>query len=54
MLENKNEKCYIGLKCKHCDPDICKYYKHSYSRVDDQDEKEKENERIPKDHEAGK
>ena len=45
MLED--EKCLIGSPCKHCDPEVCKYYKRSYSLViKGQDEKEKENERI--------
>jgi len=44
----KDNKCLIGSPCKHCDPSVCLFYKHSYSRDNDQDEKEnkKENERL--------
>ena len=39
MLED--EKCLIGSPCKHCDPEVCKYYKRSYNSEKNQDEKEK-------------
>jgi len=46
MLEDN--KCLIGSPCKYCDPLVCTFYKHSYSRDNDQDEKENKNERTAK------
>ena len=49
MLEDN--KCLIESPCKQCDPSICTFYKNSYSRDNDQDEKENKNERTTKESE---
>jgi hypothetical protein len=49
MLEDN--KCLIESPCKHCDPSVCTFYKNSYSRDNDQDEKENKNERTTKESE---
>jgi len=46
MLEDN--KCLIGSPCKHCDYSICTFYKQTFHRGNDVDEKENENERTTK------